>query len=147
MDKKVYDSAINKLKISEDFDQRTIKLLNEEQKVRIKPNNYWRYGIAACSMIVLVLISIFVNNGSKQIDLKRSSVDIVARYEKEVPLVNEVYSLEGLTEDEIFYKYDTSIFMGKVTQIENISIKMGDDKPFYRAIVTIKILESFRGGR
>ena len=54
------------------------------------------------------------------------------------------YSLIELTEDEIFTRWNTAIFRGTVTDIQNIEVDMNGSK-FYWSLVSVEVTKVFRG--
>ena len=142
-----YKSAMNNIKTSEDFNQNTLDFLSDKannskrNKIKLLKNKY-SYGIIAACLLILFAIYPFLNNTS--IPLKNSTGDVSAKYVKNFPKVNINYDLVWLSEEEIFSKYNTSIFKGQIIDIKNIKIKLGNSSN-YKAIAKIKLMETYRG--
>lgn len=139
------------IKTSLDFNDKTIELLSTKEIKKEKYNNIKRsnrkyfYGAAVTCFLLILFVIPMLSNGT--IELQNSTGNISVKYVDDIPNIHVERSLVGLSEDEIFNKYNTSIFKGEVIDIKNIKIKMGMGKRSeqYRAITTIKILENYRG--
>lgn len=149
MNKKIYNSAIKNIKTSSDFNDKTIELLLSQEMKNEKYNYIKRfnrkhfYGAAlACFLLMLFVIP---KLSTPTIELQKSTGNIRVKYVDDIPNIYIQNDLISLSEDEIFNKYNTSIFSGEVIDIKNVKIEMGKGSEEYRAIVTIKILENYRG--
>lgn len=97
-------------------------------------------------LIALVLTIVSRNRNSNHTDLILSG-NISIRYIDKAPTFNNSYSLaERLTEEELFHKYNTDVFLGTVKKIKNIEISFGGSKE-YRSIAKIKINKVYRGDK
>lgn len=145
-----YKAGIEKLRVSEDFNERTLELLrtaahNNQEKGRNPQRNkrIWGYAIVAVLAFTAVLFSPLFEAKSK-VDLELSSGNVTVHYVEDAPNTTSSSILEQLTEDEIFNKYNTSVFKGAVEEIQNLKIKFGKNTE-YQSIATIKIDEVYRG--
>lgn len=149
MNKKIYSSAMKNIKTSLNFNEKTIELLSskeiEKEKYDKKNNHKYFYGIAIASLFIILFTVSMLSNPT--IELENSTGNISVKYIDKVPNIYTSSDLIWLSEDEIFNKYNTSIFQGEVIDIKNIKIKMGIGSKEYRAIATIKILENYRGNQ
>ncbi len=101
---------------------------------------------AAAGFILIALVLTIVSRISNHTDLILSG-NISVRYIDKAPTFNNSYSLaERLTEEELFHKYNTDVFLGTVKEIKNIEISFGGSKE-YRAIAKIKINKVYRGDK
>lgn len=147
MNKETYKSAVKNLRVSSDFNEKTLEFLSnkeikrEKYKKRIGLKYY--YGVAVACLALIFFAMPMISNPS--IELKNSTGNVKVKYVNNTPNIVAKYSLIGLTEDQIFNEYNTSIFKGKVTEIKNIRIQMGWGRREYRAIATVEVLNSYRG--
>jgi hypothetical protein len=101
---------------------------------------------AAAGFILIALVLTIVFRISNHTDLILSG-NISVRYIDKAPTFNNSYSLaERLTEEELFHKYNTDVFLGTVKEIKNIEISFGGSKE-YRAIAKIKINKVYQGDK
>lgn len=147
MNEKIYNSAMKNIKTSSDFNDKTLEFLSskeiKKEKYEKRVSRKYYYGVAiACLLIMLFAIPMLRNN---TIELQNSRGNITVKYVDKIPNILTESSLVWLSEDEIFNKYNTSIIKGEVIDIKNIKIEMGKGSEEYRAIATMKILESYRG--
>jgi len=97
--------------------------------------------VAACFAIAILGIKTMTQN--EQFLYSDENITVKAIDIKEIVIMES--SLEWLTEEQLFNKYNTDIFKGEVENIENIEIDFGGEVS-YNSLVTIKIDEVFRGG-
>lgn len=101
---------------------------------------------AAAGFILIALVLTIVSRTSNHTDLILSG-NISVRYIDKAPTFINSYSLaERLTEEELFHKYNTDVFLGTVKEIQNIEISFGGRKE-YRAIAKIEISKVYRGDK
>ena len=130
MNEKKYKSAMKNIKTSSDFNENTIKMLadtsgEETKREKYKKRSIPRYiygAVAACLLLVFLLPSMLNNS---KIDLENSTGNVKVKYVNRVPDIRTENELIWLSEDEIFNRYNTSIFKGEVIDIKNIKIDMG----------------------
>ena len=98
-------------------------------------------GIAA---VFLMVVSI-INMQRNKIQLSDKSYNVTARYTSN-PFIffGHSGSLHGLTEEELFTKFDTVIFKGTIKEIKNIVVCFNGEKA-YRAIAQIEVGKVYRG--
>ncbi len=102
--------------------------------------------IPAAGFILIALVVTIASRISNHTDLILSG-NISVRYIDKAPTFINSYSLaERLTEEELFYKYNTDVFLGTVKEIKNIEISFGSRKE-YRAIAKIEINKVYRGDK
>ncbi len=108
-----------------------------------RKTTYIKWGsIAACLAVVIVGTYSFLPKGNiifKDENLTVKSVDFSQKN-----AISTGDSLIYLTEEEIFNNYNTVIFKGTVTDIENIEIDF-DGEVVYRSIATISVQDVYRG--
>ena len=111
-----------------------------------KVNNKRLYTVFAGVACVLVLIiSIPMFNDNSDFELPNSVGNVSVKYINKTPSVLISSSLVWrLTEEELFHKYNTDIFMGQIEDIRNIKIDFNGPIE-YRAIAEIRIDKIFRG--
>lgn len=146
----IYKAAMERIKTSEDFNKKTLELLS----IRTQNNDNWikktkrpsikYYAVALVASIMLIMLIIPKQN-NYVIELPNAIGNVKARYVDHFPNIHSSSDLIWLTEEEIFHEYNTSIFSGEVVDLKNIVIEMGSRNKNYRAIASIKIIESYRG--
>ncbi len=155
MDEEKYKSALDKLKVRENFNDRTLAFLmeksGEKQEADSLTFNHRRkykkkYAVPMAAVILFgIVIGTFLINISSTIELPNSTGNVKVQYVKNTPDVRIQNDLVQLTEDELFHKYNTSIFKGEVKDIQNIKIDFGSGNKHYQAIASIKVDEVYRG--
>ncbi len=139
-----YKAAIDNIKISEDFEEKTIDFIKTSKNNK---NIFLRrkvpvLALAACFVLAILMIPSIMQ---KEIKLNQSSSNVKVRYINHAPKDFVACSLTyRLTEKQIFEDYSDVIFQGKVQDIQNISISFGYAK-YYRAIATIQVEDIIRG--
>ena len=98
-------------------------------------------GIAAVFLIGLSIINMQRNT----IQLSGKSYNVTARYTSN-PFIflRHSGSLDWLTEEELFTKFDTAIFKGTIKEIRNIVVSFNGEKE-YLAIAQIEAEKVYRG--
>lgn len=98
-------------------------------------------GIAA---VFLIGVSI-INMQRNTIQLSDKSYNVTARYTSN-PFISLRHSgsLDWLTEEELFTKFDTAIFKGTIKEIRNIVVSFNGEKE-YLAIAQIEVEKLYRG--
>lgn len=113
-----------------------------------RKRRYLRVLASAAACLVLaagILAGVLRYEGAaRQIPLGASSAGVTARYVRKVPDGRNDASLIGLSEDEIFTRWNTAIFRGTVTGVRNVEIDFAGRKT-YRAIARIGISSVVRG--
>jgi hypothetical protein len=156
MNKNIYTKAMDSLKTSPDFVDKTMTFLqnSESKKEDTKPPllsiRKWEIVITACA--VVIVFAVFPLIQISDIPLKKSS-DVTIKYVRKGPNIQSSALLVSLTEDEILGidahpnredLRNTVILNGKVEDIQNIKIKMGRNEN-YRAILTLKTESCLKG--
>jgi len=147
MNEKKYKQAMDHIKTSSNFNERTKKLLsnNTVKKEKYQKIIKFRYGygiLVACLLLVFFIPMAFNNS---QIELTNSTGNVKVKYVNRFPNISSSNNLVWLSEEEIFNERNTSIFKGEILDIKNIKIDMGGRYKHYRSIVSIKLIESYRG--
>lgn len=108
---------------------------------------FWiKFGaIAACFAFTLGIGISMLMQDNENIKLSLSSENIRVEYIEEVSTISTQTDLEWLTEEEIFTKYETTIFSGTINEIRNIQIDYNGGFRDYRAIAKITIEDIYRG--
>ena len=150
MNKKIYTSAVENIRVSEDLSESILDYLSslsqshEEslyKKSKIK-KIYLAFTAVTCALVLLVGIQVY--KSSSDFELPNSVGNVSVKYIDKAPALFTSYSLVSLTEDEIFHKYNTEIFMGTIEDIQNIKISFNRDT-LYQAIAQIRIDKIYRG--
>ena len=149
MNKDIYRSAIDNIQFSQDLSTKVLNyLMSQPQKramtIKAKPT------IATLAVVICVLFLVFCiplfSNGNSDFELKNSRGNVRVKYVDNVPdsALRSSSQLMWLTEEELFHKWNTSIFKGAVEEIRNIRIDFNGSTE-YRAIARIKIDKVYRG--
>lgn len=107
-------------------------------------------GLAACLVLVagvLLWRSGGPNGGvtAEQLPLSDASQGVTVRYGSPLFSVSSsADQLINLSEEELFTAFDTAIFLGAVTQIDNIMLDFNGSKN-YRALAQIQVETAYRG--
>lgn len=157
MNKDVYKSAMDNIQFSEDLSKKTLNYLSShnprsDSKISYKKqkNKNANKIFIAIACVLILMISIPMSNNKSKInnksnfELPNSSGNISIKYTKKTPSISIKSDLEWLTEEELFHKYNTNIFMGEVREIRNIEINYNGSMD-YRAIAKIKVNKNYRG--
>jgi len=151
MNKNTYKSAIDNMQFSKNLDAKILDHLsshtsqpqNDIAKIKIKKNRlYPVFAAAACILVLMLTIPIF--NGNSDFELPNSVGNVSVKYVNKAPSVSIESELVWHTEEELFHKYNTDIFMGKIEDIKNIKINFNGSTE-YRAIAKIKMDKIYRG--
>lgn len=100
--------------------------------------------VAACFVLIIGIGISLVYNQSSTIKLTEASDKVSVKYVNNVPSISVSSALVNLTEQELFSKYDTSIFKGTILKVDNIEINLNGEKE-YRAVAQIKVEKVYRG--
>lgn len=121
-----------------DMDDTMVEEAGVPQK---KKRRLWPFllGSAACLALVIVGLS-RIDRGEP---VPRSKGVIIQQIEN-VSFPPSQYQLIYLTEEELFTHFDTAIFRGTVTGLQNIQLSFNGDRN-YRALATIQVEAVFRG--
>lgn len=149
MNKKDYNSAMDNIKFSDNLNEKTLEYLSSyENKTQLRKKSrkktrrvYVSFAAIAC---VLALVIIPMLNNNSDFKLPNSTVNVSVSYIDEFPSISTSSLLEGMTEEELFHKYNTDIFMGEIEDIRNIEIDFNGWIE-YRAIAKIRIAKMYRG--
>ena len=111
-----------------------------------KQKKWWQIAlpIAACLALAIGIGTSSVLYARNSIELSSESEGVRARYVHNAPEVSSTGDLLLLTEAEMFTRFDTAIFRGTVTQVENIRLDFAGET-VYRAIAHIHTEEVYRG--
>ena len=151
MNKNRYKSAIDNIRFSDDLSTKTLDYVSshvsqpEEDKVIVKERLKKLYPVfitVACAVVLIVSMKVF--GGNSDFELPNSVGNVSVKYINKAPSIKLSTSLIELTEDELFNKYNTDIFMGKIEDIKNIKIDFNGSKE-YSAIANIRIEKIYRG--
>jgi hypothetical protein len=153
MNKNIYKSAIDNIQFSENLSEKTLdylcsNILQTQKKataVKVK-NKRLSIALVAAACVLTFLISIPIFHGRSDFELPNSVGNVSVKYINKAPNISAAYSLVSLTEEELFHKYNTDIFMGKIEDIRNIKIKFNSSYE-YRAIAKIKVDKVYRGNK
>lgn len=99
--------------------------------------------IVACFAIIIIGVYSILPKGN--IIFEDENVTVQAVDFSKTLITSSSADLVMLTEEEIFNGYNTDIFKGTVTDIQNIEIDF-DGEVVYRSIVTISVQDVYRGG-
>lgn len=99
---------------------------------------------AACFVLILGIGILLAYNQGDTIKLTDASNKVSAKYVNNVPAIITTGDLVELSEKELFSKYDTAIFKGRILKVDNIQIDMNGQKE-YRAVAQIKVEKVYRG--
>lgn len=101
---------------------------------------------AACIAVALLIAVPALSSRSKNaFELSDASSGVKVEYGEPKNIPQTSYSLAYFyTEEELFTVFDTAVFRGEITDIQNIVIDSNGVKA-YRAIAKIKISKAFRG--
>lgn len=81
---------------------------------------------------------------TKTIQLSEASDGVKVKYSNRGANTKSSYDLVWLSEEELFSEFNTVIFKGTITKLDNISIDFNGEKE-YNAIAQIKVLTVLRG--
>lgn len=151
MNKNIYKSAIDNISFSEDLYEKTLDYLSSQTSqpqekvtnVKVKGKKLCTT-LTAIACVLILMISIHIFNRNSYLHLKNSSGNVSVKYINKAPSVSSSYSLVGLSEEELFHKFNTDIFRGKIEGIRNIKININGSTE-YHAIAKIKIDKVYRG--
>ncbi|MBQ7346874.1 MAG: hypothetical protein IJW55_02875 [Clostridia bacterium] len=106
----------------------------------------WVIPTAVAAGVCAVLVSVSaVSTLARNIALTDDSYGVRASYAWFVPKQEKTADLLAyMTEEELFCKWDTVVFRGTVTSIENIVLNF-DGLKEYRALVELEVSETYRG--
>lgn len=101
---------------------------------------------AACLVLAAGILAggMRLAKGSNEIPLSGSSAGVTARYIDKAPGISSETSLVWLSEDEIFTRWNTAIFRGTVTEVQNIEVDFNGAK-LYQAIAKVRVSRAIRG--
>lgn len=101
---------------------------------------------AACLVLAAGILAggMRLAKGSNEIPLSGSSAGVTARYIEKAPGISSETSLVWLDEDEIFTRWNTAIFRGTVTEVQNIEVDFNGAK-LYQAIAKVRVSRAIRG--
>jgi len=151
MNKNRYETAIDNVRFSEDLSAKTLEYVSshitqsKEDKVvkNVKSRRLYPVFITvACALVLMLSTQLF--EGGSDFELPNSSGNISVKYTNKAPSIMYEADLIDLTEEELFHKYNTDIFMGQIEDINNIKINMNGSTD-YRAIANIRIDKIYRG--
>lgn len=150
MNKDIYKAAMDNIQFSHDLDEKVLKYLmlpHQKKRVAIIQSKWVVIATAliTCAFFTVFCILLF-SNKSKDFELKNSIGNVKVKYVDNVPDSRRQIStdLAWLTEEELFNKWDTSIFKGTVVELRNIEIDFNGSTE-YRAVANIKIQKVYRG--
>lgn len=123
-----------------DMDQAHI--VHAEQAAPKKRGRKLWAGLAAC-LVLAAGVLLWQGHGAA-IPLSAASEGVTVKYGSPLLPVPSSNSLIYLTEEELFTHFDTAIFMGTVTQIDNIVLDFNGSKD-YRALAQIQVEQVYRG--
>lgn len=115
-------------------------------KRKVAKSRIIRRAVIAASIAAVFLIGVSIINMQRNtIPLSDRSHNVAVRYTSN-PFIffRHSGSLIGLTEEELFTKFDTVIFKGTIKEIKNIVVGFNGEKE-YRAIVQIEVGKVYRG--
>lgn len=150
MNKNIYKSAIDNISFSENLSEKTLAYLSlhatqpQEKSTNIKVKNKWLITSLAAGCVLVLIIIVHVFNTNADFNLKNCSKNVSVKYINKAPSVSADYSLIGLSEEDLFHKFNTDIFRGKIEDIRNIKININGSVE-YNAIAKIKIDKVYRG--
>jgi len=114
---------------------------------KVKNTRRFYYTLFACIILMIYIISMTINSPPRELALKRSSHCVKVKYvnAKNVPDAVIYYSFATLPTQEQLINESSTIFRGTVQDIKNIEISHGGDSIDYKAIATIKVIETYKG--
>lgn len=127
-----------------DIDETYVKGAKEPMKKAKKWNWKVLAAIAACLILAAAIGIPMLHNQENALELSDASWGVTVKYIDNAPMTNTNGDLAWLTEEELFSSFDTDIFKGTITKIENIVMDFNGSKD-YRAIAEIEIQEVYRG--
>lgn len=151
MKKNTYKSAIDNTQFSEDLAEKTLDYIathnshpqKEAAAIKVRSKSSYAFLAAAACILALILINpIF--KGNSNFKLPNSVGNVSVKYINEAPSLSTSLKLTSLTEEELFHKYTTDIFMGKIEDLKNIEINLNGTKQ-YNAIAKIRVDKVYRG--
>ena len=110
-----------------------------------KKRSWVKWGALAACLALVLAISIPMAILQEKIALSNNSVGVTVKYAN-IPFYfgtgsgSQIY----LSEEELFTTYDTAIFKGTITEIDNIILDFSGSKT-YRAIAKIEVEKVYRG--
>jgi hypothetical protein len=145
-----YKNAMHNVKHSNDFEQRTLALLESKdalmknKKARVKSFNMKRISIVATTATLVFTIGIigivhFLN--ASDFDLAYSN-GVKVNYTDETPPM--IASVTDFEESDIF-RLSNLIISGNVLEIDNIKVDFGNRFVLYHSIITLKVSETLKG--
>ena len=118
------------------------------QKKRTLNKKWMKLVLGAASIVLVVGIAgtgiSLINSRNNAFELTLSKGNIHVYYTNKEAGIQQDYNLVSLSEEDLFTKYDTTIFKGTITEIKNIIINMNEDK-LYMAIAKINVSKVYRG--
>ena len=102
-------------------------------------NDTW---LAAC--LAIVVGALFWRGHGAALPLSAASTGITVRYGSPSSTISLSTDLTWLTEEELFTEFDTAIFLGTVTRIDNIVLDFNGSED-YRALAQIQVETAYRG--
>ena len=107
---------------------------------------FWQSGGPGRSVPAEQLPSSDASHGimAEQLPLSDASHGVTVRYGSSPASVPFAADLAPLTEEELFTEFDTAIFLGTVTRIDNIVLDF-DGSENYRALAQVRVETAYRG--
>lgn len=104
----------------------------------------WRVwaGLAAC--LAIAVGALFWRGHGAALPLSAASTGVTVRYGSPSSTISLSTDLTWLTEEELFTEFDTAIFLGTVTRIDNIVLDFNGSED-YRALAQIQVKKAYRG--
>lgn len=118
-------------------DTDTVKTFSKNQWTKVA-------SLVACFALLLGIGISLVYNQSNKIELTDSSINATAKYVSKAPNVMVSEDLLNLSEEELFTEFNTSVFKGTISEINNIEINLNGSKE-YRAVAQITVEKVYRG--
>lgn len=138
MNSKKFSEAMNE--IDDNFIDEAIRYKRKSKKYSLA-----KRGILAACLALVLIFGILMVIPKEKIALSNNSVGVTVKYTN-VPFNfgSSSGSLIYLSEEELFTEYDTAIFKGTITALDNIVMDFNGTKT-YRAIAQIEINKVYRG--
>lgn len=123
-----------------------------KKKVVVRKHIRIKWGLtAACFALVMIIGMLIINSQQDELVLSNASAGVIVKHIDDSKIQSADLSIEssmsltfGYTEEELFSKFNTSIFKGTVTKIDNYEI-IFNGYTEYRAVVEIAVEKVYRG--
>ncbi len=168
MNKDSYTAAMDRIRFSENLDQKVLDYLKSQQRetsgsagireegpvrsIRKKGDRKMMKTIGALGAAAVVACASFfalpqIGGGAGDFDLPNSTGKVAVSYAEKVPeeyLRGAAGLLQEYSEQELLFQKSTDAFKGVITELKNIEIRTGGQS-WYQAIAKVKVDQVYRG--